>query len=421
MFLLYNLLLTVLSPIWLVWMIVRARRRKEQPNWTERQGMYDIPKRGERKRVWLHTVSVGEFVAATPLLKELRRTLPNYEIVVSVTTSSGHQTARDAEAGLFDHLVYFPIDVARFQLSAMQKVRPDVVAIMETELWMNFLWAAKVMGARTVLVNGRISDRNFRISKHLRFYYRALLKEMDRCLMQSPADLERIQLLGARDATVLGNMKFDQAVQGLDADPVEWKQKLGLDASRCTLVVGSTRGEEEERLVIAAIKQVGLDRLNVIHAPRHLERVDSLAALVKQETGAVALRSKGETGPYMILDTYGELSSIYCVSDLVVIGGGFENLGGQNLIQPLAHGKPVLHGPYMQNFRDSAAMADAAGAAQVCRTAEELAAAIKELLDDPAKRKLAGDAARELVAQNLGATKRYAETIALEATKADSR
>ena len=421
MFLLYNLLLTVLSPIWLVWMIVRARRRKEQPNWTERQGMYDIPKRGERKRVWLHTVSVGEFVAATPLLKELRRTLPNYEIVVSVTTSSGHQTARDAEAGLFDHLVYFPIDVARFQLSAMQKVRPDVVAIMETELWMNFLWAAKVMGARTVLVNGRISDRNFRISKHLRFYYRALLKEMDRCLMQSPADLERIQLLGARDATVLGNMKFDQAVQGLDADPVEWKQKLGLDASRCTLVVGSTRGEEEERLVIAAIKQVGLHRLNVIHAPRHLERVDSLAALVKQETGAVALRSKGETGPYMILDTYGELSSIYCVSDLVVIGGGFENLGGQNLIQPLAHGKPVLHGPYMQNFRDSAAMADAAGAAQVCRTAEELAAAIKELLDDPAKRKLAGDAARELVAQNLGATKRYAETIALEATKADSR
>ncbi len=421
MFLLYNLLLTVLSPIWLVWMIVRARRRKEQPNWTERQGMYDIPKRGERKRVWLHTVSVGEFVAATPLLKELRRTLPNYEIVVSVTTSSGHQTARDAEAGLFDHLVYFPIDVARFQLSAMQKVRPDVVAIMETELWMNFLWAAKVMGARTVLVNGRISDRNFRISKHLRFYYRALLKEMDRCLMQSPADLERIQLLGARDATVLGNMKFDQAVQGLDADPVEWKQKLGLDASRCTLVVGSTRGEEEERLVIAAIKQVGLDRLNVIHAPRHLERVDSLAALVKQETGAVALRSKGETGPYVILDTYGELSSIYCVSDLVVIGGGFENLGGQNLIQPLAHGKPVLHGPYMQNFRDSAAMADVAGAAQVCRTAEELAAAIKELLDDPAKRKLAGDAARELVAQNLGATKRYAETIALEATKADSR
>ncbi len=421
MFLLYNLLLTVLSPIWLVWMIVRARRRKEQPNWTERQGMYDIPKRGERKRVWLHTVSVGEFVAATPLLKELRRTLPNYEIVVSVTTSSGHQTARDAEAGLFDHLVYFPIDVARFQLSAMQKVRPDVVAIMETELWMNFLWAAKVMGARTVLVNGRISDRNFRISKHLRFYYRALLKEMDRCLMQSPADLERIQLLGARDATVLGNMKFDQAVQGLDADPVEWKQKLGLDASRCTLVVGSTRGEEEERLVIAAIKQVGLDRLNVIHAPRHLERVDSLAALVKQETGAVALRSKGETGPYMILDTYGELSSIYCVSDLVVIGGGFENLGGQNLIQPLAHGKPVLHGPYMQNFRDSAAMADAAGAAQVCRTAEELTAAIKELLDDPAKRKLAGDAARELVAQNLGATKRYAETIAIEATKADSR
>jgi 3-deoxy-D-manno-octulosonic-acid transferase len=340
---------------------------------------------------------------------------------LSVTTSSGHQTAREAEPGLFDHLVYFPIDVARFQLSAMQKVRPDVVAVMETELWMNCLWAAKVMGARTVLVNGRISDKNFRISRHLRFYYKALLKDMDKCLMQSQFDLERIQFLGAKDATVLGNIKFDQAVQGLDADPAEWKQKLVLDVSKPTLIFGSTRGVEEERLVIQAVKLVGADRVNVIHAPRHLERVDALAAMVREEMGSVALRSKGESGPYMILDTYGELSSIYCVADVVVIGGGFENLGGQNLIQPLAHGKPVLHGPHMQNFRDSSAMADACGAAQICSTADELAAAIRALLDDPVKRQAMGNAAKQLVQENLGATRRYAEAIAMEAGKAESR
>ncbi len=399
-------------------MLLKARRRKEQPDWAERQGRFDIPKRGDKHRIWVHTVSVGEFVAATPILREIRKALPNHEILVSVTTSSGHQTAREAEAGLYDHLVYFPIDVARFQLAAMQMVRPDVVAIMETELWMNFMWAAKTFGARTLLINGRISDKSFPLSYKLRAYYKALFKDVDLCLMQSETDVERIRKLGSRDAKVIGNCKFDQAVEGLKTDPVVWRERLNLDPTRSTIVVGSTRGEEEEQLVLDALAQIGFDRLNIIHAPRHIERVDALSAMVRQRTGAVALRSKSETGPYLILDTYGELSSIYAVADLVIVGGGFMKLGGQNIIQPLAHGKPVLHGPYMQNFRDVAAMADSAGAAKICTTSEHLAAAIRSLLDNPSERHEMGTKAKDLVLRNLGASKRYATIIAEEAAKA---
>ena len=418
MFLLYNLLLTIFSPFWVPWMLLKSRQRSERPNWDERQGRFDIPRRGDKHRIWVHTVSVGEFVAATPILKAMRKALPNHEILVSVTTSSGHQTAREAEPGLYDYLVYFPIDVAKFQLLAMHTVRPDVVAIMETELWMNFTWAAKAMGARTVLINGRISDRSFPRSMKLRGFYRALLKNVDLCLTQTEVDADRLRALGAGETRVVGNSKFDQAVQGLEANREEWQAKLGLDPSKPTLVIGSTRGEEEEKFVLAALTTVCFNRLNVIHAPRHIERVPNLSTLVQEATGGFALRSKGETGPYLILDTYGELSSIYCVADFVIVGGGFSNLGGQNIFQPLAHGKPCLHGEHMQNFRDIAAMADSAGAAMVCRTPEELARAIQNLIEDPKSRAEMGKQATALVQRNIGASARYATLLAEEASKA---
>ena len=216
----------------------RAKKRKEQPNWQERKGNIDIPRRKDGKRIWFHAVSVGEVVAAMPVLREIRARLPDHEIVLSVTTSSGHQTAREKAEGLFDHLIYFPIDVARLQLSAMQRVRPSVVAIMETELWFNFLWAAKVFDAKTLLINGRISDRSFPRSMRLRFFYRSLLKNLDRCLMQTETDAERISALGGQRVEVLGNSKFDQAVEGIDADPVALRSEFGIDPSKPTIVVG---------------------------------------------------------------------------------------------------------------------------------------------------------------------------------------
>lgn len=410
MFLLYNFVLNLLMPFWIPWMLFRTWQRKEQPIWAERWGNYPLSSNKDTRRVWFHAVSVGEVLAAQPILREVRRLLPNYEIVLSVTTSSGHQTAREQVADLYDHLVYFPIDIMRSQLAAMQRVRPKAIVIMETELWMNFLWAAKVFDAKTMLVNGRISDRSFPRAKLFTFVYRTLLAQMDRCLMQSRIDADRIEALGARSAEVFGNCKFDQALEGLEADPEYWREELGLDDARPTLVVGSIRAEEFDFLG-QALKLVKTPGVQVVAAPRHLERVPELAKALSAE----ARRSEGDRlseSNVLILDTYGELANVYSVADAVIVGGGFADLGGQNIIQPLAQGKPVLHGPYMQNFRDVAAMADREGATRTCRTPDDLAAAIDAVLGDEALRTRMGEAARKLVASNAGASKRYAEAIA---------
>ncbi|HTQ10631.1 MAG TPA: glycosyltransferase N-terminal domain-containing protein [Fimbriimonadaceae bacterium] len=415
MFILYNILLTLAAPFWVPWMWFRARARKERPIWSERFGNYDLKPRKDNKRVWIHAVSVGEVVASIPILQELKKELPDHEIVLSVTTSSGHQTAREKAAALYDVLVYFPIDVPRFQLAAVQHVQPAAVAVMETELWMNFLWAAKVFDVRTLLINGRISDRSFPRSMRVRRFYRSLLARMDRCLMQTEKDADRIRALGAVQAEALGNCKFDQALSGLDADPSEWRAKLRLEPALLTIVVGSTRGEMEEQLVLDAIAEIGLDTIQIVHAPRHMERVDALAEEVRRRFGTVALRSRGESGRYLILDTYGELDKVYSVADVVIVGGGFDDLGGQNLLQPLAHGKPVLHGSHMQNFREVADAAVWQGASAVCESRSELALRLRELIGDPEKRKAMGDAARRLIQANAGASKRYAKAIAEEA------
>ncbi|MCW5942362.1 MAG: hypothetical protein KIS66_09030 [Fimbriimonadaceae bacterium] len=415
MFLLYNLLLTLLAPVWVPIMLVRTNRRKEAPSWAERSGDYAIkPIKGAR-RVWIHAVSVGEVVAALPILRELRDTMPGYEIVLSVTTSSGHQTARERANGLCDHLVYFPIDVARFQLAALSRVRPQVVAIMETELWPNFLWAARALDARIAIVNGRISDRSDRRSRPFRFFYRWVLGHVDRCLMQTETDAARIRDLGARDVVVLGNCKFDQAAEARDEDPVALRSKFGVGDGDRVIVVGSTRGEEEEAFVLAALAPILKEspRLRVIHAPRHVERADALAVHARESIGETpARRSLGQTGRYLILDTFGELARVYAIADLAIVGGGFSNFGGQNILQPLALGVPVLHGPHMHNFRDVAAAALEAGASLACETPDALRSAVARLIHDEVERTRRGDAARALVAANLGASRRYAEALA---------
>ena len=410
MYWVYNVLITLLAPIWVPWMWMRANRRQEKIDWKERTGVYTFDVKPDRPHIWFHAVSVGEVVASMPILRELRSRCPEAEIVLSVTTSSGHQTALDKAEGLYDHLVYFPIDVPRFAMQAMLRARPDVVAIMETELWFNFLWAAKSFDANTLLINGRISDRSFPRSQKIRFFYKALLSHVDRCLMQTETDAERIVELGAGTAEVFGNCKFDQAAQtqGVDADAL--RQEFAIPPDAFVVVIGSTRGEDEEALILEALERLH-EATYVIHAPRHLERVPSILSQRSTKGLATAQRSRSETGPYLLLDTYGELDKVFHLADVVVIGGGFGNYGGQNLIQPLACGKPVLHGEHMQNFRDVTEAALKAGASLECTTADQLAQEIQRLRHDQATRERMAAAATKLVEQNLGASIRYADAI----------
>ncbi len=419
MFILYNLALTLLSPIWVPWMIWRTRKRQEAPNWKERSGNYNgvVKVRDKKKnRVWVHAVSVGEVIAAKPFLSQLRQLAPDCEIVLSVTTSSGHQTAREMEMPLFDSLVYFPIDVPKFTLRAMQWVRPDVMVIMETELWYNFLWAADVFDVRTMIVNGRISDKAYKTDLKVGFFFRSLFKLMDRCLVQTQTDKDRFESLGAKGVEVFGNTKFDEASSVVSVDANEWREKLSIPMGKRVVVVGSTRSELEEQLVVDAFFQ--LKDVVFVHAPRHIESAGRILEVFQKQVGSsgksIGLRSLGESGDYLVLDTFGELGSVYSVADVVVIGGGFDKLGGQNLIQPLALSKPVIHGPNMFNFRDVAASSVRAGCSIICDNSDEVATQIKLLLNDEETRKVMADAAKKLIAENVGASRRYAEAVIAE-------
>ena len=415
MFLLYNLLLTLTAPLWAPWMLWRAWRRGEKPNWRERQGDYReaIPKKGDRPRLWVHAVSVGEVVAARPLLRALRQELPRHEIVLSVTTSSGHRTAREASEKLFDFLVYLPLDVPRFTLSAMQRVRPDALVVMETELWMNLFWAANAFDAKVFVANARLSDRSFPRARRLTAFYRALLGMVDGVFAQSETDAERFRSLGAKIVENTGNLKFDGALEGLDHG-TDWRAELGLD-ERPVVVVGSLRAEEFSVFADVIARSNGIQW---VVAPRHIERTEDL---IEEFAGAefrhegekmtFGRRSEGTAGDLTLLDTYGELARVYAIADVAIIGGSFERLGGQNPIQPLAWGKPVLHGPHMANFRDVASLAQTAGAALAC-DAEILPHLLAELLDDPERRARMGAAAQDLVRANRGAAARMARAVA---------
>lgn len=406
MYWLYNFLIVLLFPVWLPWMLIRSRRRMEGPDWAQRQGQYQTAFDPKRLRLWVHAVSVGEVIAALPLLRELRRQEPDAQILLSVTTSSGHQTARDKAASIVDEVVYFPIDLAHFQLQAVGRVRPDAIAIMETELWFNFLWAAKTLKSRTMVVNGRISPRSFSRSRFIKPYYRALYRRLDVALMQTEEDRQRAVALGCPNPEVGGNLKYDEAIQAAEeASFTGWER-----THEFIIVIGSTRGVEEAELVVDALRQLRGD-FQVIHAPRHKEDADAVAALYSKAFGEVARRSLGQTGRFLVLDTYGELNGAYSVADLAVIGGGFSNHGGQNLIQPLAAGLPVVRGPHFQNFAQAAKEADEAGAARVAATSEELVRALQELLDLPEVRTKMSEAARAVVQPHAGAAKAMAARV----------
>ncbi|MDQ2986718.1 MAG: 3-deoxy-D-manno-octulosonic acid transferase [Armatimonadota bacterium] len=409
---LYNVFLTLTSPIWVPWMWWRANRRAEKPNWQERTGNYEIPRRKDRKRIWVHAVSVGETIAARPVLQELKALLPEHEVVLTTTTSTGQGIANSLVGKLAAYAFYFPIDVVRFCVSAMTRVEPAVVVIMETELWLNFLTAAKMTNAKTCLVNGRISERSFARAKNLRWLYRAVFAKVDEALMQTEADAERARFLGAKNVRVMGNSKYDEASE---PQPMDWPTILNLGDDKL-IVVGSARGEMEEDLIIEALGRKDGDGISggrVVFAPRHPERAEAVALRARAAGFEVGLRSSGDNrAQFLILDTMGELASLYPYADVAIIGGGFDRLGGQNLIQPMAAGAPVICGPNMKNFREPYEQGVEAGAVMTAATADELRVAVLKILDNENLRQKMAEAGRSLVNENTGASARYAKAIA---------
>lgn len=418
----YNALLLFLSPLLALYLLWRlAKGKEDRAHWGERWGRLPDAVRGEhgRPRIWVHAVSVGEVMAAAPVLRALRARFPDALIVLSTGTTGGREVARK-QSPPADHVVYFPLDLPFTTRRALAAVRPDALVLMEWEIWPNFLSAAKrIYQAKIVVLNGRISDRGLAQGRRGSFFTGPGLRAVDRFAMQSDQDADRALLVGCDPArvTVLGNTKFDEAVRPLSGEErADLQMDLGIPIGAPVWVCGSTRPGEEAIIAraFARVRQT-FPGLRLIVAPRHIERAAEVVGVFADAGWAVARRSSrpDQAAPVLVLDTFGELGRVYAVADVAFVGGSLLPFGGQSVFQPLAQGVPALFGPHMNNQRDIAALSRAAGVGFLVGDADSLADEVTRLLALPEKEKntLAG-AARALIARNQGVAERCADLVA---------
>jgi len=367
---------------------------------------------------WIHAVSVGEAIAAAPLVEGLRRTWPSLPLVVSTVTETGARVVRERFAGLASHR-YFPLDFPGVARRVIASIDPAFFVCMETELWPNVLRALAARGVPTMIANGRLSDRSFSRYRMVRGAMRRVLGTVTVLAMQSDEDARRAIALGApaERVVVTGNLKHDPLPDPAGAADL-WHRLLGLSAGQPVWIAGSThRGEDEA--VLEAHRRALAERPGVVLvlAPRHPERVGEVMALAARSGFAPIRRSelpvrRGTVSPVIVLDTVGELAQLYSIADVVFVGGSLMPLGGHNMIEPALRGKPVLFGPHTSNFREAAAILLAGGGGQVVRDAGELATALCQLLGDAPLRALRGSAAREAAAARHGAARATLDLVA---------
>jgi 3-deoxy-D-manno-octulosonic-acid transferase len=367
----------------------------------------------EEHDLWIHAVSVGETLAAQPVVAEILRRRPGTSIVFTTTTVTGQAQARRLypEATV----TYFPFDFAFAVNRFLAHHRPRVFATMETEIWPNVTRLARRRGMKLLLANGRISDRSFPRYRAFRPIVAAVLRKYDRILAREETDRERFIAIGAPEAIVetSGNVKFDYEP---DETPLEIAPRLAsLIGNRKVLVLGSTKEGEDEELLPLIEQLVREQNAFVILAPRKAERFELVAGLLATTSLRFARRSELDAfdgdADVLLLDTFGELTKVYRFATVAFVGGSLVNEGGQNPIEPAAAGVPVCFGPSMTNFREIAHVFLREEVAVQAGNAREVIEFAARMIEDDELQRAWGARARATVLQNRGAAARTAQRI----------
>ena len=393
--------------------------------------------------IWVHAVSVGEVMAALPMLKSLKKRYPSRGIILSTITDTGQKVAREG-APEDTIIVYLPFDIASILNTVLKRIKPEILIVIETELWPNLFRVFKENGIPVILFNGRISEGSFKGYRKVSFFMKRILSYVDFFGMQGEEYAERIRSLGANKSRVktLGNFKFDTKPP---SQIPEWTKKI----KGPVIIAGSTYEREEEFLTSVYLElKKDFPDLNLIIAPRHPERFKGVEDMLSSKGISFIKRSafsaqplappplpspsRGEgeggvsnsrhsklseatdwqtiKGMIILLDTIGELSAVYGRADIAIIGKSFKGYGGQNPLEPAYWEKPILCGPHMENFPVIKDFYNAGAALEV--NEEGLYAKLKELLRSPEKAKEIGSKAQELYRRNAGAVERAMEIIA---------
>jgi 3-deoxy-D-manno-octulosonic-acid transferase len=426
MYFIYSVLIVLFFVVMSPYLVYQAvRYRKYVRSLPQRLGILPLSFNldGDQS-IWIHAVSVGEVLTARALLQELRERYPRLRIFLSTTTITGHQVARN-NLQYIDEVFYFPFDFAFIVRRTLRLVRPRLFVMMETELWPNLLRACHARGVKTLLVNGRISSRSYPRYKLARPFFRHVLAHVERFCMQSEESARRIIDMGADPArvTVTGSLKFDSLERPESSAPGDRGRNrvlryFRLTADRPVVIAASTlKGEEEP--VLEAFQRLRATRANalLIIAPRKPERFDDVERLARRSGLNVARRTelRVDAEPrqdIVVLDTIGELAQLFQVATVVFVGGSLVDAGGHNILEPAVFGKPIIFGPYMQNFAEIARAFLDNGAGIEVKGARELETVLLELMADPVRRASLGAAARALVEANRGARARSLQAIA---------
>ena len=381
---------------------------------------------GGRKRIWVHALSVGEVLSAQPLVRKIRSTYPNITIIFSASTKTGEELCRDVMADDIDLFVPFPIDLYSIAKKFINLINPDLFILIETDFWPNFVDILAKENIPAILVNGRISQSSFKRYHRFRFLFVPMFNIFRFISMQTAADAIKMVQLGveADKVKALGNLKYDAVLP----DTVGWekeqrptsfyRKQFGITPEKIVWIAGSTHAGEEVA-ILAAYKRLSLlfPDLFLVLAPRNVERgrqikeiANNLGLTVRQRT--VPFQDEEVPGtPLLILDTMGELSRMYSFCDIAFIGGSLIPDGGHNPLEPAAFGKPILFGPYMDDFTEISSDLLEKNAAIVCHDEDDIFEILKHLLTNATLRKEMGEQAQALVLQHRGVTMRHLEII----------
>jgi len=404
----YTVFFYLIVPILLVRTFWRGRKlRAYRSRWQERFSI-GLPVGPVQPPIWIHAVSVGESVAATPIVKEMHDRFPDTPILFTTTTPTGADAAI-RKFGDSVLQVYFPYDLPPIVRRFVEHFNPRCLILMETELWPNLLHYCKAKRVPVLMANARLSQKSASQYHWFPSTLRTMLSAVDYVAVQGFQDRDRFLSLGVDHGAieVTGNLKFDI---DLPSSVTESGQSIRrfLGTNRAVLIAGSTRDGEEEILlqVFADLKSRYSDLLLLL-APRHPERFDSVAELCRKAGFQISRKSCGDSCPpesaIYLVDSMGELPSFYAASDVAFVGGSMMPFGGHNVLEPAALGVPVVVGPHTYNFSEIVSMLRAVGALTIAENQVALGDCIERWLNNSESRDHAGAAGCRIVAENKGA------------------
>lgn len=408
---LYTLALYLLLPYALLHLLWRGRKQRGYLQHVgERFGIF--PERIRQPVIWVHAVSVGETRAAEPLIAALRARHPGHRILLTHATPTGRETG----VSLFGDAVsrcYLPYDFGWAVRRFLRHFRPQVGIVMETEIWPNLIEGCARLGIPCYLVNARMSEQSARGYRRFGALTRQSLATLSGIGAQTARDAGRLENLGAPGVTVTGNIKFDRAAPP-DMQALGSGLRTLFGRGRPLFLAASTR-EGEEALLLDALARIDVPELLTVIVPRHPQRFDDVAALLGQRGIGYTRRSDNQPVAadvrVVLGDSMGEMFAYYEACDLAFVGGSLLPLGGQNLLEACAVGRPVLVGPHTFNFEDATAGAIQAGAALRVADVRQLAETATALLADPARRAAMADAGLRFAQAHRGATARTMEML----------